>query len=74
MHRCNQIHRHAYEATVDHTGLVLEVAQGFPSAINDKTIIKFDKTVQSVKCDSQHAEKSFGLEREDGTSFTVNEN
>lgn len=49
----------AYEATVDHTGRVLGVTQGFPGLTN----VKFDKTVQSIKVVRRYAEKSFELKR-----------
>ena len=39
----------AYQATVNHTGRVLGVTEGFAGAQNDKTIIRNDKTVETIR-------------------------
>ncbi|CAM9916631.1 unnamed protein product, partial [Discosporangium mesarthrocarpum] len=39
----------AYQVTVDHTGCVLAVTAGFAGATNDKTIVRYDPSVDRVK-------------------------
>lgn len=41
----------AYEVTVDHKMRVRAVTKGFPGAVNDKTIVRFDGYVERVRKD-----------------------
>ena len=58
----------AYQATVDFTGRVLGTTTGFPGAMNDKTIIRYDPAVLKIREDPQYTHKTFHLKRADGTT------
>ncbi|CAM9797236.1 unnamed protein product [Discosporangium mesarthrocarpum] len=38
-----------YQVTMDHTGLALAVTAGFAGATNDKTIVRYDPSVDRMK-------------------------
>lgn len=58
----------AYQVTVDHTGRVLAVTEGFPGAQNDKTIIRYDAAVKSIREDPAYTEAVFHLRDATGSS------
>lgn len=64
----------AYQATVDHTGRVLGVTPGFAGAQNDKTIARFDPTIEQVRDNPLYRDKEFSLRRKDGSLLTVKGN
>ncbi|CAN0331618.1 unnamed protein product [Pylaiella littoralis] len=39
----------AFEVTVDHAGRAIGVTQGFTGATNDKTIVRYDAAVQTIR-------------------------
>lgn len=57
----------AYQATVDHKGRVLGVSRGIAGAQDDKSIVRFDRTVKQVRENPQYKDKEFSLRREDGS-------
>ncbi|CAN0514470.1 unnamed protein product, partial [Scytosiphon promiscuus] len=57
----------AYQATVDHSGRTLPITQGFPGAHNDKTIIRHDQAVETIRHDPLYAEDTFLLRAADGS-------
>ncbi|CAB1113473.1 unnamed protein product [Ectocarpus sp. CCAP 1310/34] len=59
----------AYQAIVDHTGRVLAVTKGFPGAMNDKTIIRYDTAVAMIRRDPVYTEKVNTLFDENGRPF-----
>lgn len=56
----------AYQATVDHSGRVRGVTKGFAGATPDKTIVRYDETVMSVREDDLFTQAGFWLRRKDG--------
>jgi Plant transposon protein len=51
----------AYEVTVDHTMRVQAVTRGFHGAVNDKTIVKFDRFIQRIKNDKFYTQMEFNV-------------
>jgi Plant transposon protein len=51
----------AYEVTVDHTMCVQAVTRGFHGAVNDKTIVKFDRFIQRIKNDKFYTQMEFNV-------------
>lgn len=64
----------AYQTTVDHTGRVLGVSRGIAGAQNDKSIVRFDRTVKQVRENPRYKHKEFSLRREDGSLATAKGN
>ncbi|CAM9914719.1 unnamed protein product [Pylaiella littoralis] len=60
-----------YQVTVDHTGRVLAVTEGFTGSTNDKTIICWDAAVDQIRRDKQYTEKKFDVYKADGTTQTL---
>ncbi|CAM9919969.1 unnamed protein product [Pylaiella littoralis] len=54
----------AFEVTVDHAGRAIGVTQEFTGATNDKTIVRYDTAVQTIR------NNKYKLRRADGTEFT----
>ncbi|CAM9721132.1 unnamed protein product [Pylaiella littoralis] len=59
----------AFEVTVDHAGRAMGVTQGFTGAINDKTIVRYDAAVQTIR-NKVYKDREFKLRKADGTEFT----
>lgn len=57
----------AFQVTVDHAGRVIAITSGFTGATNDKTIIRYDAGVNTIKTDPQYTERSYKLRKADGT-------
>ncbi|CAN0345009.1 unnamed protein product, partial [Pylaiella littoralis] len=60
-----------YQVTVNHTGRVLAVTEGFTGSTNDKTIICWDAAVDQIRRDKQDTEKKFDVYKADGTTQTL---
>lgn len=60
----------AFEVTVDHAGRAIGVTQGFTGATNDKTIVRYDAAVGSIRTNKQYTEREYKLRKKDGTEFT----
>lgn len=57
----------AFQVTVDHAGRVIALTSGFSGSTNDKTIIRYDAGVDTIKTDPQYTERSYKLRKADGT-------
>ncbi|CAM9899303.1 unnamed protein product, partial [Ectocarpus sp. 8 AP-2014] len=57
----------AYQVTVDHAGRAIAITSGFTGATNDKTIIRYDAGVHTIKTDAQYTKRTYQLRRTDGT-------
>lgn len=57
----------AYQTTVDHSGRILAVTEGFTGATNDKTIIRYDAAVTMIRQDPAYRNRVFRLWNADGT-------
>ena len=56
-----------FEATVDHTGRVMACTKGYPGSQNDKTIVRLDGAVTTVRKEKPYIDIEFKLLSEDGT-------
>ena len=56
-----------YQATVDHTGRLLAVTKGLPGGMNDKTVMRQDQAISTVRHNETYTKKVFHLRKEDGT-------
>jgi hypothetical protein len=50
-----------YEVTVDHHRKIMAVTRGFPGTMNDKTVVRFDGFVTSIRDKKAYAEVTFEL-------------
>ncbi|CAB1111571.1 unnamed protein product [Ectocarpus sp. CCAP 1310/34] len=57
----------AYQVTVDHAGRAIAITSGFTGATNDKTIMRYDAGVHTIKTDAQYTKRTYKLRRADGT-------
>lgn len=57
----------AYEAIVDHTGRVMACTKGNPGSQNDKTIVRLDSAVTTIRKDKKYIDVEYQLLSEDGT-------
>lgn len=57
----------AYQVTVDQSGRSSAATEGFPGAQNDKTIVRYDFAVQTIRDNSKYRDKVFNLRAEDGS-------
>ncbi|CAN0065133.1 unnamed protein product, partial [Pylaiella littoralis] len=60
----------AFEVTVDHAGRAIGVTQEFTGATNDKTIVRYDAAVQTIRNNKVYKDREYKLRRADGTEFT----
>ncbi|CAN0184692.1 unnamed protein product [Pylaiella littoralis] len=60
----------AFEVTVDHAGRAIGVTQGFTGATNDKTIVRYDAAVQTIRNNKVYKDREHKLRKADGTEFT----
>ncbi|CAN0410174.1 unnamed protein product, partial [Pylaiella littoralis] len=60
----------AFEVTVDHAGRAIGVTQGFTGATNDKTIVRYDAAVQTIRNNKVYKDREYKLRKADGTEFT----
>ncbi|CAN0513567.1 unnamed protein product, partial [Discosporangium mesarthrocarpum] len=56
----------AYQVTVDHTGRALAVTAGFAVATNDKTIIRYDPSVDRAKTHEAYTQTEYTLVDSEG--------
>lgn len=63
--------RLGYEVAVDHTGRALGQTKGNPGAETDKTIVQYDKSVQSVHLEEPNVSKLFKLYIREGKVITL---
>lgn len=56
----------AYEATVDHTGRLMTVTEGFLEAQNDRSIIRLDSAVATIRRNEPYISTTYTLFSEDG--------
>ena len=61
----------AYQVTVNYSGRVLTVTEGFTGSTNDKTIICWDTAVDHIRKDKNYTDKQFDVYNEDGTPRTL---
>ena len=57
----------AYEAIVDHAGRVMACTRGYPGAQNDKTIVRLDAAVTTIRTAERYTGVVYHLLRDDGT-------
>ncbi|CAM9492525.1 unnamed protein product [Discosporangium mesarthrocarpum] len=60
----------AYQVTVDHTGRALTMTAGYAGATNDKTIVRYDPSVDRVKTHEAYTPKEYTLVNSEGREFT----
>ncbi|CAN0152310.1 unnamed protein product, partial [Laminaria digitata] len=56
-----------YQAVVDHTGRALAVDKGMAGGMNDKTVMRKNQAISTVRCSATYTKKVFHLRKEDGT-------
>ncbi|CAN0362174.1 unnamed protein product, partial [Pylaiella littoralis] len=60
----------AFEVTVDHAGRAIGITQGFTGATNDKTTVRYDAAVQTIRNNKVCKDREYKLRKADGTEFT----
>ena len=60
----------AYQVTVNPSGRVLAVTEGFTGSTNDKTTICWDAAVDHIRKNNKYTDKQFDVYNEDGTMCT----
>jgi hypothetical protein len=61
----------AYQVTCTHTREIISCTKGFPGAWNDKTIVRYDGFVQSLRSRQLHGDVEFNIKDENGKEITV---
>lgn len=57
-----------FEIFVNHRRRIMSTTVGFPSTWNDKTVVKFDGTINAVRSGELYGKEVFTLENADGTA------
>ncbi|CAN0019648.1 unnamed protein product [Pylaiella littoralis] len=60
----------AFEVTVNHGGRAIGVTQEFTGGTNDKTIVRYDAAVQTIRKNNVYKDREYKLGKADGTEFT----
>ncbi|CAM9292724.1 unnamed protein product, partial [Discosporangium mesarthrocarpum] len=59
----------AYDVTVDHTRRVLGEDAGFQGAMNNKTMIRLDKSITKIRSKDKYAQLEYTLVDAEGTEY-----